>query len=135
MAKKKIKPILLDKVMGEILEQYGDDVYEVLDDCVKDVSEEAAQKLRGVSSFATGGHTKYSSSWTSEKKSGRTQTKATVYNEEHYRLTHLLEKGHVIRNGTGRTFGKTGAYPHIAPVSEWVDEELPKKVERGIKSI
>ena len=41
--------------------------------------------------------------------------------------------GHVIKNGTGRTFGKTRAFPHIAPVNDWVQEELPKRVERKLK--
>ena len=136
MAKKKVKPINLDKAIQEILNQYGDDVYEVLDDCVKDVADQATEKLRAVNTFATGGHTEYSSSWVNDEtlKSSK-KTKRVVHNEEHYRLTHLLEKGHVIRNGTGRAFGMTRAFPHIAPVNDWAVEELPKMVERKIKRI
>lgn len=139
MAKKKVKPINLDKALAEILEQYGQDVYEVLDDCVQEVSDEAAKKLRSVSTFATGGHTEYSSSWVNEKMpSGKQKTKRVVHNEEHYRLTHLLEKGHVVKNGRTRITGETwtaGAYPHVAPVNDWVNQELPRLVERKIKSI
>lgn len=140
MAKKKVKPINLDKAIAEVLEQYGQDVYEVLDDCVQEVSDEAVKKLRSVSTFATGGHTEYSSSWVNDKMpSGRLKTKRVVHNEEHYRLTHLLEKGHVVKNGrsrvTGETYGEAGAYPHIAPVNDWANQELPKIVERKIKSI
>lgn len=133
---KKIKPVNLDKAIAEILNQYGDDVYDVLDDCVKNVTDKATEKLRAVRTFATGGHTKYSSSWVNdEKEKSLKKTVRVVHNAEHYRLTHLLEKGHVIRNGTGRTFGKTGAYPHIAPVEEWANKELPQMVERKIRQI
>lgn len=139
MAKRKrIRPIQLQGTINEILSQYGDEVYEVLDECVDSVAEEASQKLRQVDKFAPGGHPTgaYSGSWTNEKiTTGIPTTKQVVLNEEHYRLTHLLENGHVIRNGTGRTFGRTGAYPHIEPVNAWANEELPKRVEQEIQRL
>ena len=132
---KRIKPIDLNATVHDILAQYGNKVYDVLSDSVKEVSEEAVEKLRGVSHFAPSGHPtgRYSASWKHEEvKTGRLGTKRIVHNEEHYRLTHLLEKGHVSRNGTGRTFGKVPAYPHIAPVNDWANEELPRLVERKL---
>lgn len=132
---KRIRPIDLDATVHTILEQYGEKVYDVLSDCVKEVSDEAVEKLQSVSSFAPGGHPSgaYSKDWKQEEvKVGRLATKRVVHNEEHYRLTHLLEKGHVSRNGTHRTFGRVAAYPHIAPVNEWANEELPRLVERKI---
>ena len=136
--RKKIKPINLEATIQELLDEYGDDVYKCLDKCVKEVSEEAKDKLQSVTSFAPGGNPSgaYSRSWVNETLPvGRLNTKQVVHNEEHYRLTHLLEKGHVIRNGTGRTFGKTGAYPHIAPVNDWANQELPKKVEQELSRL
>ena len=136
---KKIKPVNLDKAIAEILNQYGDDVYEVLDDCVKEVSDEATQKLRAVSTFATGGHTKYSSDWVNDETLKTTKkTERVVHNSKYYRLTHLLEKGHVVKNGRTRITGETwsaGAYPHIAPVNDWATKELPRMVERKIQQI
>lgn len=132
---KRIRPIDLDATVHTILEQYGEKVYDVLSDCVKEVSDEAVEKLQSVSSFAPGGHPSgaYSKDWKQEEvKVGRLATKRVVHNEEHYRLTHLLEKGHVSRNGTHRTFGRVAAYPHIAPVNEWANEELPRLVERKL---
>ena len=132
---KRIRPIDLDATVHNILEQYGDRVYDVLSDCVKEVSEEAVEKLQSVSRFAPGGHPSgaYAKDWKQEEvKAGRLATKRVVHNEEHYRLTHLLEKGHVSRNGTHRTFGKVPAYPHIAPVNDWANQELPRLVERKL---
>lgn len=46
MARRKtIKPFDLESTIKEILNQYGDDVYEVLGKSVDDVSQEAVQKL------------------------------------------------------------------------------------------
>lgn len=131
---KRIGMLNLDSTINQLLEQYDKDVYEVMDSAVDDVANETANKLRAVQ-FKTGGE--YSASWVSDKEpSGRLQTKRVVHNEEHYRLTHLLEKGHVIRNGrsriTGKSYGRTGAYPHIAPAEDWAREELPRIVERKL---
>ncbi len=138
MARKKIKPINLDATVKDILNKYGDEVYDVLGDAVNETAEEATQKLKAVNSFAPGGNPSgaYSGSWLNEKvAAGRLGVKQVVRNEEHYRLTHLLEKGHVIRNGTGRTFGRVPAYPHIAPVNDWANDEVVRSVERKIKGI
>lgn len=131
---KRIGMLNLDSTINQLLEQYDKDVYEVMDSAVDDVANETANKLRAVQ-FKTGGE--YSASWVSDKEqSGRLQTKRVVHNAEHYRLTHLLEKGHVIRNGrsriTGKSYGRTGAYPHIAPAEDWAREELPRIVERKL---
>ena len=131
MAKKTVKPINLDAAISEVLEQYGSAVFDVLKGSVKEVSEEATQKLRDTSPKKYGD---YAEAWTyDEVPVKRYQTKTVVHVEApHYRLTHLLEKGHVSRNGTGRTFGKVKAYPHIAPVNDWANEELPRLVKRKL---
>lgn len=138
MAKKTVKPINLEATMQAMIEEYGDAVFKCLDRCVDEVAEEAKEKLQQVTSFAPGGKPSgdYSRSWINEKLTvGRLNTKQVVHNEEHYRLTHLLEKGHVIRNGTGRTYGKTGEYPHIAPVNDWANEELQRKIKQEMQNI
>lgn len=138
MAKKTVKPINLEATMQTMIEEYGDAVFQCLDKCVDEVAEEAKQKLQDVTSFAPGGKPSgdYSRSWINEKLPvGRLNTKQVVHNQEHYRLTHLLEKGHVIRNGTGRTFGKTGEYPHIAPVNDWANEELQRRIKQEMQNI
>lgn len=134
MARRKtIRPIDLDKTVQEICAKYGDSVYDVMGDAVKEVSDEATQKLRAVN-FKTGGE--YSADWIAEEiPKGRLNKTAIVRNEEHYRLAHLLEFGHVSKNGTGRTFGRVKAYPHIKPVEEWAKKALPQKVESMVKSI
>ena len=138
MARKKIKPINLEPTVNALLNKYGDQVYDALSDAIIQVTDEARGKLQSVEHFAPGGQPTgaYSGSWINEKiPTGRLKVKQVVHNEEHYRLTHLLEKGHVIRNGTRRTFGRAPAYPHIAPVNDWANSEVVRSVERKIKGI
>ena len=48
----------------------------------------------------------------------------------YYRLTHLLEKGHRLRGGSG----KTRSYPHIAPAQEAADKAFEEKIKELIGS-
>ena len=131
---KKIKPVDLSKAINEVLTKYGDEVYTVMEECIDGVCEEAEAKLKEVNHFKREASGEYAGSWVNEKLQGKPLTVSrAVHNVKHYRLTHLLEKGHVIRNGTGRSFGKTAAYPHIAPVNDWVNKEVIERVERKLK--
>lgn len=136
MAKRKrVKPIDLSKAIAELLEEYGDQVYNVIEECIDTVSEEAKDKLRAENHFRNEASGAYAGSWINEKLEGKPLTVTrVVHNENHYQLAHLLENGHVIKNGTGRTFGKTAAFPHIKPVNDWANKELVAMVERKIKN-
>lgn len=134
MAKKTVRPIDLSKAINEILKEYGDEVYNVMGDCISEVSEEAKNRLQAVNHFKNEASGAYAGSWVNEELQGKPLTvHRAVHNEKHYRLSHLLEKGHVSRNGTGRTFGRVAAYPHIAPVNDWANEELVRQVKRRLE--
>ena len=135
MARKRIRPIDLTPTVQKLLAEYGEEVYKVMDDCVDDVAHEAEERLHSVDHFAPGRNPSgaYSKSWAVDKEpAGRLAVKKVVHNEEHARLTHLLEKGHVLRNGTHRVLGHVKAYPHIAPVNEWANEALENKVKQRL---
>lgn len=139
MARRKtVTPINLDKALKEVLDEYGEDVYRVLGTGIKEVSDEAVRKLQEVKHFAPGRNPSgaYSRDWVAEDvKKTKFEQKRVVHNESHYQLAHLLEKGHVSRNGTGRTFGSVRAYPHVADVEKWAQDELPRRVEKLIGTI
>lgn len=74
---------------------------------------------------------KYAKSW-KVKNEGNDYI---VYNEKHYRLTHLLENGHdVIVNG--KKVGRAKAYPHIKPAEQkgiaLFEQEIKEQVERRL---
>ena len=67
---------------------------------------------------------KYAKNWRFKKNS---KGSFVIYNADPtYRLTHLLEHGHVLRNG-----GRSKAIPHIKPV----EEKIKEKFEQRIKNI
>lgn len=135
--RKKIKPIDLTAAVDEILSKYGDEVFDALGEAIKETSEEAMQELRAVDRFSPNGNPTgaYSQDWEYKQvQVSRLKTEAVVYNENHYRLTHLLENGHALKRG-GRTYGRVQAYPHIAPVNDKAQENVIKKVEEKISDL
>lgn len=115
----------LTQAVDKILQEYGEDVQENLDDIVKQMSKKGAQTLRQESNNKFNG-TKYYKSWTSQTESGRVSTQGVIYSKIPG-LPHLLEYGHALRQG-GRTTGR----PHIKPVEEALIREFESKVKSKI---
>lgn len=136
--RKTIKPVDLTATVEELLKEYGNDVYEVMDDAITQTTDEAVRDLHAVDSFAPKGSPTgaYSQSWTSEQRiTSRYSKTSTVYNENHYRLTHLLESGHSKVLWGRKTGERVQAYPHIAPINEKAQENVIRKVEEGIQNL
>lgn len=119
----------LEDEIKKILDEYAEDVEETVDQTAMAVAKLGAQKLKCSSPKNKG---KYAKSW-SWKKIGAPLGHAqyTVYNAKHYRLTHLLENGHLIRNQNG-TYGRTKAIPHIKPVELIVQDEFFNKLKQKL---
>lgn len=63
------------------------------------------------------GHGEYAAGWAFQK-SEETDLGYVVWNPKHYRLTHLLEKGHQVANQYGGPWGRARSHRHIRPVEE-----------------
>ena len=127
----RISPIDLSAAVDDILTEYGEEADRILKRSIEEVTVDAVQKLQAVNTFAPWGHPSgvYSWSWTyADRIVGRFKTVSTIYNSDHYQLAHLLEHGHANRGG-----GRTPAYPHIKPISDWTEEEVVREFERRIK--
>ena len=126
---RKIGEISIDKLASTIeitLEDYANGV----DNCLVIASEEAGKhaesELHQTSPSMTGAYRK---SWVYEEKTIRKgkayRTEMVVWNPEHYRLTHLLEKSHRIANKYG-SYGMSTPEPHIAKAQENAEREFEK---------
>jgi len=121
MAKK--SPIeRLQADVSAILEEYGEEVAEHLDEVTKDIGKKGAKALRSSSSGSFGGSGKYARGWTYEVEESRLGTTVTIYNRTPG-LPHLLENGHAKRGG-GRVPGRS----HIAPVEAELIDAYEKEV-------
>lgn len=133
--KNRISPIDLTDTVNKLLEEYGEDVYKAMGESVKEVSDEATEKLHAVTTFAPGRHPTgaYSKDWTHEEilgdKTSRLAKNETIYSDMPH-LPHLLEFGHANRGG-----GRTPAYPHIKQVESWAEEELVRRTTQQVEGI
>lgn len=110
----------------KILEQYVDEVERTSAECVKKVAQKGAKALRSASPRQSG---QYASGWSTKTEISRTDAVSIIYNKAKPGLPHLLEHGHVTRNGTGRTFGRTPAHEHIAPIETEIIEEFERTLK------
>ena len=125
------------EIVDDFMRSYKNEVVEAGYKVIPKVAKEAASKLRS-ESRAQFGRGKYASGWKSKSERGRLNVVAKVYGESGtYQLAHLLEYGHVTRNGTGRTWDtkdKT-AHPHIAAVEEWAMDKAYNDMMDELRTI
>lgn len=104
-----------------LLDEYGDEVMDVLEEEAQKVAKKAAKKLQDASPKQSG---TYAKGWTS--KYDKTAKTAIVYNAKKPGVAHLLEHGFQ---------GRSGVHPaivHIAPVEEAANDEFVEAVERRL---
>lgn len=134
MARKTVvSPDQLATQVQSIVQEYTDDLIKKMPDLVKEVAQDTVKDLKQRASGLFGGST-YKRSFKSKKMntSDSSKTEYTIYSTEP-QLAHLLEKGHVIKNQTGQTYGMTQARAHWAPAEENANDELEKKIRESIE--
>lgn len=119
----------LEKALGKVLDDYENEVFDDMQEAIKATTKVGVRAIKADSPKKSG---KYASGWTSKMETGRLSAQGTIYNAKTPGLPHLLEHGHVIRNGTGRTFGNVKAYPHIAAVEQRVIEFYQQNIKERL---
>lgn len=125
-----ISPDQMAQAIGDVLQTFAHRCETSVDAAAKESGEAGARLLK---QYSPRGYTgKYARDWIS------TPTKrGTVYihNKKHYRLTHLLEKGHKTNYKTGKYGQKrqTKAIPHISIVEEQVAKTFELNIKKRIE--
>lgn len=121
---------LADAIM-QSLEAYTDDVTENVKNAVDTVADEVNETIKEHVKFVqrTGDYVKAFRLKTVEEDKYH-KIKVWYVASPHYRLTHLLEKGHALRQG-GRT---TRSFPHIEYGQELAEKRMMELAEEAIKN-
>ncbi len=112
----------------DILNEYSEDIQEEITRSAERIAKDGANELKNTTNTYHVRTGKYNKGWKTRTQKGRGYVSSTIYNTQ-YQLTHLLEKGHVTRNG-----GRTRAFVHISPVEQKCIKQYEKDVERIIKN-
>lgn len=114
--------------ISEILQEYEREALETIEQTFNQVARDTVSQVKAGSPKDSG---KYARGWTAKKTSKLGGLSVVIYNRKHYRLTHLLEKGHVVRNQFG-TYGRTRPQPHIAKAQEFGNARLLAELQRKL---
>ena len=105
--------------IAKALAEYSSEIEDEVDLIAEDVASEAVDELKATSPKRYG---KYAGNWRLKKNA---KGSYVVHNAAPtYRLTHLLENSHLLRNGR-----RSKAQPHIKPVEEKVKENFEKRIK------
>lgn len=117
-----ISPLELSDAVSEMLEQAGAEIREKVNAEAEKIAGDVLEKLKRDSPKDT---KKYSKSWIIDERENKIAGNKhyIIKNEKHYRLTHLLEHGHVNRNGS-----RTEAKPHIGKINDAACREFERRV-------
>lgn len=125
-----IKPEELEKALNDYLNDYVEDISEEVEETTDNITKEAVQEIKQTSPKGKGTRDKpYHRGWTRQKgRENKGKFTVKIHNRTNYQLTHLLEFGHVTRNG-----GRTKAIPHIRPLEEKYKKLYEQKIITVIK--
>ena len=120
----------LSKAVAAVLSEYEESVVETVQRVTNELAKDGLSKVKAASpvSGKSPKSSAYRSGWSKKVITNRLGASAIIYNGKYPGLVHLLEKGHALRNG-----GRSRAQPHVAPVQEWMSNELQKRIEEAIQ--
>lgn len=128
----------LEKTIIKELQAFAGATDQVVADATEKTAKRTVDRLKATSPVQRPNGGKYAKSWKQEDiKAGYHKHIRVIHagNGEH-RLTHLLEKGHNVRNKpNGPIIGHAPAYPHIAEAEEYAIAELYLEIRKGVEGI
>lgn len=133
MQVQKVTPDAFADAVRNLMAEYGEEVSQSVKEDVKDIGKETVRLVHQNIDAAGIGGRKYRKSFKDTvTKDTAWITTVEIHSPKHYRLTHLLEFGHVVKV-KGKVVGAARAYPHLATAETEAEELLGKKIAISVK--
>lgn len=116
-----ITPETLGNALADAFSQFAGELTAELEDGLAEIGKNTAKKVRSLSPEKSG---KYRRGWKVSKEKYRGSFTVTVHNKQ-YSLVHLLENGHLNRDGTSRA----RAVPHVAPAQQDAERQVDELLQ------
>jgi len=117
----------LDEMIGSVLESYADEVM----NAVNQTTDQAAKELRSaIAKDAPVETGKQKRSWKITKERKGLENMAIVHSTD-YRKVHLLENGHLTRDGVTRT----KALNYVGKNADKVLSEFPDRIAEAVRAV
>lgn len=133
MQKDVISPDELVEALAEATRNMTEEVVEEVENGLERIAKETVEEIKRLSPVYKGNSKKlkkgdYRKKWKCMIEKERGVTKVTIYNQKGA-LTHLLEHGHLVKNGTGRVLGNADPIPHIEIAQKHAEEKIDRLME------
>lgn len=120
----------LAEALQNQLSEYSTAVTEQLNAAYKELADAGADELKRVHPYhdRTGQYSKNIA--VKQRKNAQSIVGAqsyTIHSKERYQITHLLEHGHLTRNGT-----RARAFPHWREAENKIEREAVKRIEAAV---
>jgi hypothetical protein len=116
----------VSKLIADELSKYSASVVEKIKISIDETGNEVVAELKEISPKRYG---KYAKGWSSKTTfENQLEKRKTIYNKN-YRLTHLLEYGHIKKDG-----GRTKAYNHIRKAEETAINKLTEQIKKAVEN-
>ena len=133
MSNSQIKISELESVIMDALDEYKDKASDVIKDTLPKIGRQAVQTLKQTSP----GKGEYAKSWTytmRKSRGSKYENDLVIHNKKHYRIVHLLEKEHALRNG-GRYYPEQSGTVHVNPVQERAEEDAITQIKDKLENL
>lgn len=136
MSNSQIKISELESVIMDALDEYKDKASDVIKDTLPEIGRQAVQTLKQTSPRSKNGGA-YAASWTytmRKSRGSKYENDLVIHNKKHYRIVHLLEKEHALRNG-GRYYPEQSGTVHVKPVQERAEEDAITQIKDKLENL
>ncbi|WNX85252.1 HK97 gp10 family phage protein [Agathobaculum sp. NTUH-O15-33] len=119
----------LGDAVNEALSEYADEVDDALKRAVDKTMKEADAEIRSNITFRnrTGDYVKAFATTPASMRKGKAYNRTWYVKAPHYRLTHLLENGHLNRDGS-----RARAFPHIRYGAKLAEKNLAPNFKKEL---